>query len=130
MGEFSEFAIVGASIVVANVESFNKFYYALINKNNFAKEDNQNFGRYFNLNVINQAGAIAKLSSVFADSQISIEALIQKETKTNNKENTYVPVVIISGPLTEIEAIQLKNNLELMEETSGSVKQFRIYNAK
>ena len=99
------------------------------NKNNFAKEDNQNFGRYFNLNVINQAGAIAKLSSVFADSQISIEALIQKETKTNNKENTYVPVVIISGPLTEIEAIQLKNKLELMEETSDSVKQFRIYNA-
>ena len=91
--------------------------------------DNQNFGRYFNLNVINQAGAIAKLSSVFADSQISIEALIQKETKTNNKKNAYVPVVIISGPLTEIEAIQLKNNLELMEETSDSVKQFRIYNA-
>ena len=79
--------------------------------------------------IRDRAGAIAKLSSVFADSQISIEALIQKETKTNNKENTYVPVVIISGPLTEIEAIQLKNNLELMEETSGSIKQFRIYNA-
>jgi homoserine dehydrogenase len=98
------------------------------NKINFGKEDNQNFGRYFNLNVINQAGAIAKLSSVFADNHISIEALIQKESK-NNKENAYVPVVIISGPLTEIEAIQLKNSLELMEETTGSVKQFRIYNA-
>jgi hypothetical protein len=36
LGEFSEFAIVGASVVVANVESYNKFYYAIINKNNFA----------------------------------------------------------------------------------------------
>ena len=121
-----------ASAVIADLVDLSKGGWPVSekkrNKNNFCKEDNQNFGRYFNLNVINQAGAIAKLSSVFADSQISIEALIQKETKTDNKENAYVPVVIISGPLTEIEAIQLKNNLESMEETSGFVKQFRIYN--
>ena len=36
LGEFSEFAIVGASVVVANVESFNKLYYALINRDSFA----------------------------------------------------------------------------------------------
>ena len=33
LGEFSEWAIVGASLVVANIESFNKFYYSVINKN-------------------------------------------------------------------------------------------------
>ena len=33
LGEFSEWAIVGASFVVANIESFNNFYYSLINKN-------------------------------------------------------------------------------------------------
>lgn len=33
LGEFSEWAIVGASLVVANIESFNNFYYSLVNKN-------------------------------------------------------------------------------------------------
>ena len=32
LGEFSEWAIVGASLVVANIESFNRFYYSIINK--------------------------------------------------------------------------------------------------
>lgn len=33
LGEFNEWAIVGASLVVANIESFNNFYYSLISKN-------------------------------------------------------------------------------------------------
>ena len=33
VGEFSEWAIVGAALVVANIESFNNFYYSVISKN-------------------------------------------------------------------------------------------------
>ena len=33
LGEFSEWAIVGAALVVANIEFFNNFYYLLISKN-------------------------------------------------------------------------------------------------
>ena len=36
LGEFSEWAIVGASLVVANIESYNRFYYANVNKKNAA----------------------------------------------------------------------------------------------
>jgi len=32
LGEFSEWAIVGAALVVANIESFNNFYYSLVCK--------------------------------------------------------------------------------------------------
>jgi len=32
LGEFSEWAIVGSALVVANIESFNNFYYSLVNK--------------------------------------------------------------------------------------------------
>ena len=32
LGEFSEWAIVGSALVVANIESFNNFYYYLISK--------------------------------------------------------------------------------------------------
>ena len=33
LGEFSEWAIVGAALVVANIESFNNFYYSVVSKN-------------------------------------------------------------------------------------------------
>ena len=33
LGEFSEWAIVGSALVVANIESFNNFYYYLIREN-------------------------------------------------------------------------------------------------
>jgi len=33
LGEFSEWAIVGAALVVANIESFNNFYYSSVSKN-------------------------------------------------------------------------------------------------
>ncbi len=36
LGEFSEWAIVGASLVVANIECFNNFYYSFTSKNRIA----------------------------------------------------------------------------------------------
>ena len=33
LGEFSEWAIAGAALVVANIESFNNFYYSILSKN-------------------------------------------------------------------------------------------------
>ena len=33
LGELQEWAIVGAALVVANIESFNNFYYSLVSKN-------------------------------------------------------------------------------------------------
>ena len=33
LGEFSEWAIVGAALVVANIESFNNLYYSLLSRN-------------------------------------------------------------------------------------------------
>ena len=84
---------------------------------------------YFNLNVKNEAGAIAKVSSLFAEKNISIEALIQKESKSNKNAQLNVPVIIISGPLSDIDAFQMQDNLDSMEEISGIPKQFRIQNA-
>ena len=98
------------------------------NKNILSKDGNQIFTRYFNLEVKTEAGAIAKLSTLFAEENISIEALIQKESKQNNENQPYVPVVIISGPLTDKQASEMKNNLESTPETNQKVKQFRIHN--
>ena len=93
------------------------------------KEGKQEFSRYYNLEVKNEAGAIAKVSALFAASDISIEALIQKESKQTNQEQSHVPVIIITGPLSDLNALQMLENLGSVEEIATSVKQFRIHNA-
>jgi homoserine dehydrogenase len=98
-------------------------------KNKLLKEGKQEFSRYYNLEVKNEAGAIAKVSALFAASDISIEALIQKESKQTNQEQSHVPVIIITGPLSDLNALQMLENLGSVEEITNSVKQFRIHNA-
>ena len=43
LGEFNEWAIVGSSLIVANVESFNTFYYSLKNNRNTLIENSSIF---------------------------------------------------------------------------------------
>ena len=98
-------------------------------KNLLSKESQQGFSRYFNLTIKNEAGAIAKVSSLFASKNISIEALIQNESKANQADHTHVPVVIISGPLTDEKAFEMTKDLHSIDEIAQSIKQFRIHNA-
>ncbi len=78
----------------------------------------------------NEAGAIAKISSIFAEENISIEALIQHEAKKLKESlQDTVPVVIISGSVDEEVTSRLISSLESMDEINSQVKQFRIHNA-
>ena len=84
--------------------------------------------RYFRLMVRNEPGVIAKISAVFASQNISIEALIQHETKNKNSGQTEeVPVVILSGSVTDQVVNRLLDELNEMEEVANCLKQFRIY---
>ena len=98
-------------------------------KNKLSLEAKQQFSRYFKLDVKNEAGAIAKVSSLFASQNISIEALIQKDSRQNNDEQHYVPVIIISGPMSDIKSVEMKESLECVDEITNSAKQYRIHNA-
>tara|TARA_B110000196_G_scaffold266802_1_gene240237 strand:+ start:31 stop:282 length:252 start_codon:yes stop_codon:yes gene_type:complete len=78
--------------------------------------------------VRNEPGVIAKISAVFANQNISIEALIQHETKNKNSGQTEeVPVVILSGSVTDQVVNRLLDELNEMEEVANCLKQFRIY---
>ena len=88
------------------------------------------FPRYLRLNVKNEPGAIAKISSIFANEGISIEALIQHEARKLPEDlQDTVPVVIISGSVSEEIISKLITNLESMKEIDTKVRQFRIHNA-
>ena len=95
-------------------------------QNKLEVSDNKKAARYYRLQVNNEPGVIAKISSLFGDKNISIEALIQHESKS--KENLEsIPVVIMSGEISNNEAVKLKNALEDLPEVFLGVKKFRIH---
>ena len=97
-------------------------------ENVLVSESTMKAPRYFRLMVRNAPGVIAKISAVFADQNISIEALIQHETKDKNTGQTEeVPVIILSGSVSNQVVDKLLEELNLMEEVANCLKQFRIY---
>ena len=98
-------------------------------QNKLEVSDNKKAARYYRLQVNNEPGVIAKISSLFADKNISIEALIQHEAKS--KENLEsISVVIMSGEISNNEAVKLKNALEDLPEVFPGVKKFRVHTGK
>ena len=98
-------------------------------QNKLETSDGKKAARYYRLQVNNEPGVIAKISSLFADKNISIEALIQHEAKS--KENLEsIPVVIMSGEISNNEAVKLKNALEDLPEVFPGVKKFRVHTGK
>lgn len=97
-------------------------------ENVLVSESTMKAPRYFRLMVRNAPGVIAKISAVFADQNISIEALIQHETKDKNTGQTEeVPVIILSGSVSNQVVDKLLEELNQMEEVANCLKQFRIY---
>ena len=97
-------------------------------ENVLVSENTMKAPRYFRLMVRNKPGVIAKISAVFANQNISIEALIQHETKDKNTGQTEeVQVVILSGPVSDQVVDRLLQELHEMEEVANCLKQFRIY---
>ena len=98
-------------------------------QNKLEVSDSKKAARYYRLQVNNEPGVIAKISSLFGDKNISIEALIQHESKS--KENLEsIPVVIMSGEISNNEAVKLKNALEDLPEVFPGVKKFRVHTGK
>ena len=98
-------------------------------QNKLEVSDNKKAARYYRLQVNNEPGVIAKISSLFGDKNISIEVLIQHESKS--KENLEsIPVVIMSGEISNNEAVKLKNALEDLPEVFPGLKKFRVHTSK
>mgnify|MGYP001440170310 CR=1 FL=1 len=119
-----------ASAIIADLVDIAKGGWELdINSNSSNKlevADNKKAARYYRLQVKDEPGVIAKISSLFGEKGISIDALIQHEARSKEDLGS-VPLVIMSGKITDNEAIKLKNILEDLPEVLPGVKKFRIH---
>ena len=119
-----------ASAIIADLVDIAKGGWPLdINSNSSNKlevADNKKAARYYRLQVKDEPGVIAKISSLFGEKGISIDALIQHEARSKEDLGS-VPLVIMSGKITDKEAVKLKNILEDLPEVLPGVKKFRIH---
>ena len=122
-----------ASAVIADLVDIAKGGWKLdINSHSVNKlevSDTLQAQRYYRLKVKDEPGVIAKISSVFGKKDISIEALIQHEARSKGDQGS-VSVVIISGEITDHEALKLKTTLEDLPEVSAGVKKLRIHSVR
>ena len=123
-----------ASAVLADLVDVSKGSLACpeLNKesNVYSKEDKKVFARYFRLLVKDEPGVIAKISSLFAENNLSIEALIQHEDRNKSDDINKVPVVILSGPVNDASADKISKSLIDLDEVDQHLKQYRIHSDK
>ena len=76
---------------------------------------------YLRLQVLDRPGVLARISTIMAQHNISIESLIQKDAR-----KTTAPIAIITDEVLEVAIIAAVSDLEALEEIVGSVSRIRV----
>jgi homoserine dehydrogenase len=76
---------------------------------------------YLRLQVLDRPGVLARISTIMAQHNISIESLIQKDVR-----KTTAPIAIITDEVLEDAIIAAVSDLEALEEIVGSVSRIRV----
>ena len=88
-------------------------------------KDSEEFvcAHYLRIDVFDNAGVMSKLSKVFADLDVSIEAIIQKEPK---KDAEYVSVIFITQETLEARVTLAVDTIQGMDYVCGEIVRLRL----
>ena len=79
--------------------------------------------RYLKLKVNDKPGVVAKISTLLANNNLSIDNLIQKELERNDDQ---IPLVIVLSNSNEMTIQETIKELESLDEVSGPLTHIRI----
>ena len=79
--------------------------------------------RYLKLKVNDKPGVVAKISTLLANNNLSIDNLIQKELERSDDQ---IPLVIVLSNSNEMTIQETIKDLEALEEVSGPLTHIRI----
>ncbi len=102
-------------------------YSKLLNKKNILSFNEYISPRYLKIMVKDETGVVAKISSLIAEKNLSIDNLIQKD---QDKTDDLIPLVIVLGPSKEKVVIELIKDLKKLEAISGYIQHIRIFSPK
>jgi len=89
----------------------------------FKAIENISTGYYLRANFLDSAGVLAKITNLFAEKNISIDAMHQKMLKKDQKEND---VIIVVNHALEKDINDIVDKIQLMESNIGSVVKLRL----
>ncbi len=78
---------------------------------------------YLRMQVQDQAGVLADVTRIFADQEISIEAIVQKEEKD---QQGCVPLVILTHTVLESNMMKAISKIEKLSTVTGSIVKIRL----
>ena len=85
--------------------------------------DNFSCDRYLKLQVNDKPGVVAKISTLLANNNLSIDNLIQKELERSDDQ---IPLVIVLSNSDEMTIQETIKELESLDEVSGPLTHIRI----
>lgn len=94
-----------------------------IGKENVISIEEVKTAYYLRISVQDKAGVLAAVATILSDHGISIEALIQKEPKT---EDNYAQIIILSHTVVEKQMNAAIKEIESLDSTIGDVTRIRV----
>lgn len=76
---------------------------------------------YLRITAMDKIGVMARISGILQEFDISIEAVIQKESISE-----YVPIIILTHKVVEKQLNQAIESIEAMADVSGSITRIRV----
>jgi len=98
-------------------------YGKFVEQNLFSSFDNFSCDRYLKLQVNDKPGVVAKISTLLANNNLSIDNLIQKELERSDDQ---IPLVIVLSNSDETTIQETIKELEALDEVSGPLTHIRI----
>ena len=78
---------------------------------------------YLRLTMKNESGLIAKITQVFSQYSMSIDVIIQKETKI---EDDFADIILVTSSLPEKEMNKIINEIEMLPDNKDKVVKLRV----
>jgi len=78
---------------------------------------------YLRFSMKNESGVLAKITQVFAQHSISIDAMVQKETQEDDET---VDIILVTSNMIEKEMNKIINEIEALPENKDNVVKLRI----
>ena len=98
-------------------------YEKFVEQNLSSTFENFSCDRYLKLKVNDKPGVVAKISTLLANNNLSIDNLIQKELERSDDQ---IPLVIVLSNSNEMTIQETIKDLEALEEVSGPLTHIRI----
>jgi homoserine dehydrogenase len=78
---------------------------------------------YLRFSMKNESGVLAKITQVFAQHSISIDAMVQKEVQ---EDDEIVDIILVTSNMVEKEMNKIINEIEALPENKDKVVKLRI----